>query len=366
MINEAAAAPGLFLQQPGSISSMGGIVAPTSSQTPFSGFGTGTATKAGYGSSVSGSGDKFPSLLPVAIQVAAKTIGFDLVGVVPMDAPVGFLPYLDYVYQGGNVDKQYEPFLVKLTGAVLAGAAGTGLIASVAAGTVYAIDGALTDDLIVQYVGRSRVDGEPIFKVISATDASNSIQDYLTTGSPVLKAVSAISSGAYAATGSALFTFSKSEKFELVSALENHISGFTSLSDDKWTGTGSTEASDVTGPFMGSTGLEMEGMTRSESEASRFRQMGLRMFTKFIEAKGDQIAISATVEQIQDLNRVWNFDVISMLENVAVNELAQSINKKIVDRVLALGKNHAAAIDFCSIAPAHASTTDVLAEWWRQ
>jgi hypothetical protein len=69
------------------------------------------------------------------------------------------------------------------------------------------------------------------------------------------------------------------------------------------------------------------------------------MFTKFIEAKGDQISISATVEQIQDLNRVWNFDVISMLENVAVNELAQSINKKIVDRVLALGKNHAAAIE---------------------
>jgi hypothetical protein len=41
-----------------------------------------------------GSGDKFPSLLPVAIQVAAKTIGFDLVPVIPMDSPVGFLPYL--------------------------------------------------------------------------------------------------------------------------------------------------------------------------------------------------------------------------------------------------------------------------------
>ena len=342
MINEASAAPGLFLQQPGSISAMGGIVAPTSTQTPFSGFGTGSVTKAGYGSSVSGSGDKFPSLLPVAIQVAAKTIGFDLVGVVPMDAPVGFLPYLDYVYQGGNVDKQYEPFLVKLTGAA------SGLITAMTVGTIYGIDGATgtsTDDLIIQYVGRSRVDGSPIFKVISAIDsASFSIQDYMV-GSPVLKAVSAISNGAYAVTGAGLFAFATTEKFELVSALENHISGFTSLSDDKWTGSGITEASDVTGPFLGSTGLEMEGMTRSESEASRFRQMGLRMFTKFIEAKGDQVAISATVEQIQDLNRVWNFDVISMLENVAVNELAQSINKKIVDRVLALGKNHAAAIE---------------------
>jgi hypothetical protein len=34
-----------------------------------------------------------------------------------------------------------------------------------------------------------------------------------------------------------------------------------------------------------------------------------------------------------------------MLENVAVNELAQSINKKLVDRVLALGKNHAATVE---------------------
>ena len=344
-INEAAAAPGLFLQQPGSISAMGAISAPTSSMTPFTGGG---ATKAGYGASVSGSGDKFPSLLPVAIQVAAKTIGFDLVGVVPMDSPVGFLPYLDYVYQGGNVDKQYEPFLVKLTGAVLAGSAGTGLIASITAGTIYGIDGALSDDLIIQYVGRSRVDGTPIFKVISATDsATASIQDYLTTGTPLLKAVSAISSGAYAVTGSALFTFSKDEKFELVSALENHISGFTSLSDNEWTGTGSTEATDVDGPFLGSTGSQANfgGMTRANAEVSKFRQMGLRMFTKFIEAKGDQVAISATVEQIQDLNRVWNFDVISMLENVAVNELAQSINKKLVDRVLTLGATHKTALE---------------------
>jgi hypothetical protein len=68
-------------------------------------------------------------------------------------------------------------------------------------------------------------------------------------------------------------------------------------------------------------------MKREESESSRFRQMGLRMFTKFIEAKTDQVAISASVEQIQDLNRVWNYDVVSMLENVAVNDLAQSINK---------------------------------------
>jgi hypothetical protein len=129
----------------------------------------------------------------------------------------------------------------------------------------------------------------------------------------------------------------------LVSALENHISGFTSASDADWV---DSAAPQLQGSYLNtSSGYEPEGMTRANSEASKFRQMGLRMFTKFIEAKADQVAISATVEQIQDLNRVWNFDVISMLENVAVNELAQSINKKIVDRVLALGKNHATTIE---------------------
>jgi len=50
-----------------------------------------------------GSGDKFPSLLPLAIQVAAKTVGFDIVPVIPMAGPTGVLSYLDYVYAGGTL-----------------------------------------------------------------------------------------------------------------------------------------------------------------------------------------------------------------------------------------------------------------------
>jgi hypothetical protein len=333
MINEAQAAPGLFLQQPGSISAMGGIVAPTSSQTPFSGYGAGSLTKAGYGSAASGSGDKFPSLLPVAIQVAAKTIGFDLVGVVPMDSPVGFLPYLDYVYQGGNVDKPYEPYLIKFKNLTISTA--------FVEGSNYGVSE--SDNLVLQYVGKSRIDGDPIFKVIAASDA----QELTGTASTAIFQVGGGNiniagpfTSATTVSGANVATWvDGTTTVELVSALENHISGFTSVSDDTYATT------DFNGPFLGSTGTQMEGMTRANGEASKFRQMGLRMFTKFIEAKGDQIAISATVEQIQDLNRVWNFDVISMLENVAVNELAQSINKKLVDRVFALGKNHAATIE---------------------
>jgi Major capsid protein Gp23 len=322
-INESQAAPGLFLQQPGSISAMGAISAPTSSMTPF----TTAGAKNGYGAGVSGSGDKFPSLLPVAIQVAAKTIGFDLVGVVPMDSPVGFLPYLDYVYQGGNIDKQYEPYLIKIKGLTISTA--------FVAGSNYGVNNG-SDDLVMQYVGDSRVDGLPIFKIINAAEAGSLTGTYFVAGGGNVDIAGPFSSTT-TVSGSTVATWvDGTSSVELVSALENHISGFTSVSDDNYATT------DFDGPFLGTTGSQSNffGMKREEAEVSKFRQMGLRMFTKFIEAKGDQVAISATVEQIQDLNRVWNFDVISMLENVAVNELAQSINKKLVDRVFKLGAVH--------------------------
>lgn len=325
-INEAVA-PGLFLQQPGSISAMGSIHAPTNTMTPFIG-----GVKQSY--SNSGSGDKFPSLLPVAIQVAAKTIGFDLVGVVPMDAPVGFLPYLDYVYQGGNIDQQYEPFVIKIEGIVGA----TVLTAGGTFSQLIAGDNATISDgsgnLTIQFIGFSRVDGVAMWKVVSDySDGTKKITDFVNTG----KVITTVTIGGLASVKT--YTLLATNTPGLASALENHISGFTSTSDDNY----ATEAWD--GPYLGANGTQMEGMKREVAEVSKFRQMGLKMFTKFIEAKGDQVAISATVEQIQDLNRVWNFDVISMLENVAVNEVAQSINKKLVDRCFVLGAAHKTNIE---------------------
>lgn len=333
-VNEATV-PGLFYQQPGSVSAMGSISAPTGSMTPFSGFGTGTATKASYASS--GSGDKFPSLLPVAIQVAAKTIGFDLVGVVPMDAPVGFLPYLDYVYQGGNVDKEYDPFVVRIEAVKGATSFTTGefTFSQVSSGDTATITVAGVGDLTLSFIGFSRVDGTSMWKVISDTSEDESsdasLADYITTGETLTMTSGTTNTGTY--------DFVAANTPQLASALENHISGFTTSSDANYA------TDDWDGPYLGSTGTQIEGMKREVAEVTKFRQMGLKMFTKFVEAKGDQVSISATVEQIQDLNRVWNFDVISMLENVAVNEVAQSINKKLVDRVFALGALHKTNID---------------------
>ena len=308
--------PGVFFQTPGSLGGfMGNPSAPTQGMTPFSG-----GAKNSYGADSNGSGDKFPSLLPVAIQVAAKTIGFDLVPVIPMDSPVGFLPYLDYLYAGGRTSgSTFDPYMVKLEGLKAANFAGD----LVSGNTVTVAGGEFT----AEFVGYSRVDGTVIIKILS--DTTTAPGDTTPDGEYTNNAV----------TINGNLSNTTVTGVSLVSALENHISGFTSSSDDSYA------TDNWSGSYLPSTGDVVGSMKRADGENSKFRQMGLRMFTKFVEAETDQVSISATVEQIQDLNRVWNYDVISMLENVAVNDLAQSINKRLVDRVLTLAEVHQAEVE---------------------
>jgi len=309
-------APGVFFQTPGSLGGfMGNPQAPTFNNggTPFS-----AGVKNSYTATGNGSGDKFPSLLPVAIQVAAKTIGFDLVPVIPMDSPVGFLPYLDYLYAGGRTGAgDFDPYLVKIEGVTSAS-----FSTVPAPGDVITVGGSGAGDFDLTFVGYSRVDGQLIAKVVE-DNGTNTLASSIITNTITINGDT--SSGV--ATG-----------VSLVSALENHISGFTSVSDADYATTA------FNGSYLPATGDVPGSMRREAGENSKFRQMGLRMFTKFVEAETDQVSISATVEQIQDLNRVWNYDVISMLENVAVNDLAQSINKRLVDRVLQLADVHSAEV----------------------
>lgn len=324
-------APGQFLQTPAALPGMGNPVAPTPSQTPFT-----AGAKNSYADS--GSGDKFPSLLPVAIQVAAKTIGFDLVPVVPMDSPVGFLPYLDYLYTGGRTDTSFEPYLVKLEGVT----ADEFATAPTAGGAVVWTTPASAPT--ATFVGFSRVDGHLIIKIVDDNGVTGNVAAAIQAGGNLVT-VGGVAQGTPSTVAAA--------NVQLVSALENHISGFTSVSDDDYASTA------FSGPYLGATGSVPGSMSREAGEQSRFRQMGLRMFTKFIEATTDQVAISASVEQIQDLNRVWNYDVISMLENVAVNDLAQSINKRLVDRIFKLADTHNAEID--AVEGTGITTLDLLA-----
>jgi hypothetical protein len=130
----------------------------------------------GAAGAATGSGDKSPTLLPLAMQVAAQTIGLDLVPVVPMAGPMGLLSYLDFTYEGGTVKLgATAPTYIKT-----------------------ALAKAGTDVL----VGTSRIDGKNIIKIEDAITAEE-----------------ANVAGRYA-------------DAVLVAALEDHIPGFSGADAD--------------------------------------------------------------------------------------------------------------------------------------
>ena len=258
-----------------------------------------------------GSGDKFPSLLPLAIQVAARTIGFDIVNVIPMSGPTGVLTYLDYVYAGGNTDTNIKPEVIKLS-------CTTAFTTSVAVGAAYTI-GASGASLSLTFIGYSRIDGQPIFKI-----ENNAANPAVAPTIATTAATGFLIAGATATASASFGTITAS----LVKALEDHIQGFA--------GAGANNTSNLYGPYTEGTQMG-DAMDRGTGEGAYFNTMGLKAYTKFVEAKTFQVAASVTTEQIQDLNKQYGIDVVSMIENALVNEVSQSINKNILSRAFALG-----------------------------
>lgn len=328
-----------------------------------------------------GSGDKYPTLLPLALKVAAKTIGFELVNTTPLDGPTGVLPYMDYVYSGSK-----QPF-----GATPAYSAGTqnpkansqsnapfemyglphAFKASIAPGEATIVDGSTTDssaavklspaqikrmlkgasampagttlvskmdvldggmqnpahkadELVVEFIGWSRIDGDPMFKVVSGTQ---SLGAYFNGGALDFEAV-------YTPVGTAeeVNVVLTLHAPRLISMLEDQIQGFTGAGErdrDAWYGT-----------YQDGTTL-YEPMSRGTGEQTMARQLSLQLFTKHVQVGTIMVGCAVTQEQVTDLQKQWGIDVIKMVENAGINELSATINRHITSRLFALGwKNH--------------------------
>ena len=305
------------------VNGMGSVQPPVFPQTTQAGSVGGLSPNAGfYSSTWQGSGDKFPSLLPLAIQVAAKTVGFDIVPVIPMSGPSGVLSYLDYVYAGGKLSPNANQ--VGTTAAEALAVAPTMIkvpvgstAATMTVGTTYYITqvGSAGAYLTTAFVGYSRIDGYPIFRITAVT-AGETVAAVVTAGALIGSAPNSNSIGNAAGVAS------------LVKALEDHIQGFS--------GAGFYDDQDFQGPYVNGQ-KTYNPMLRSVAESTYYNSMGLTTFTKFVEADTFQVAASVTTEQIQDLNKQFGIDVISMIENALVNEVSQSINKHILSRAFQLG-----------------------------
>jgi hypothetical protein len=247
-----------------------------------------------------GSGDKAPTLLPLAMQVAAQTIGLDLVPVVPMAGPMGLLSYLDFTYAGGRLDNAEAPTYVKA--------------AEAAAGTsdLNLTNGAPTAGTSAGYefVAASRIDGKSIFRVIGDLVEANVAADLAVAASSTTTDLDV----------------------ELVKALDDHIPGFS----------GNTDGS----PY-----------SREDGESTADRLMGMSLFSKSVAAETFQVAAAVTREQVQDLKQ-FGVDAVAQVESVLTNELTQSINAHILRAMRALAETGISAVDLDpTLAPAYGGET---------
>lgn len=305
-------------------------------------------TAVGQGQSASkGSGDKWPALLPMALQVAARTIGFDLVNTIPQQGPTYVIPFLDYVYSGSKspygatpsydgatanpkigsklgdkVDPAYSlyeaphAFKCKITAdaskadyidAIRVEDASAGYVALTANGKT----------MKVNFIALSRIGADPMFKVLGESK-NVSLGTLFGTDASIDVSIGNVEFSLY--------------RPRLISALEDQIQGFTGAGQydsDAWTGTFQDDQ------------VMYEPMDRGTGEMQYPRQMSLKVFTKFGQVGTQSIAVSVTQEQVQDLQKQWGIDVLKLVENAAINELSQSINKHILSRLFALGwRNH--------------------------
>jgi len=349
-----------------------------------------------------GSGDRPFSLLPLAMQVAAQTVGLDLVPVVPMQGPMGVLTYLDFVYGGGRgsgapvngaLDTSAAPLLIKFSATNNDGTAflvndvlyadqynsSSTALTPVAANLAFA-------SYELTFVGVSRIDGLQIFRVranntaqglttantnLGATSTnvgSNYAQGSELAASTIYNSIVAQPAAAVAgsatcklyglaralatsvragsaatdmgagATITVMASCAAAPSLGLVKALEDHITGFSGNAfqptNDPATGFPAFGTENINGndPYQ-----------RGVGESTVDNIMGLSLFNKSVAAETFQVAAAVTREQVQDLKQ-FGIDAVAQVEAVLVNELTQSINKYILDRIFRNGTTNAVNI----------------------
>ena len=356
-LNEDAFQVGLGANNPNS--TFGGVYSPYS--TLYNTPGVGNVVPAGKpaltgsdyaNDQYNGSGDKYPALLPLALKVAAKTIGFELVNTTPLAGPSGVLPYMDYVYAGSKqpygatpaydrnnanphwtaqanntpyslygLPHAFKAVLTTADSSVSVLNAKKALMkAGLSAGVKLTakVEGNIV--LAVEFVGWSRIDGDPMFKVVNGTQ---SLGDTFAAGEVTLE-------------GDAGMTMTLRAP-KLISMLEDSLQGFAGAGEfdnDPWAGT-----------FQDGTVL-YEPMSRGTGEMTAPRQISLQLFTKNIQVGTIQVGCAVTQEQVTDLQKQWGIDVVKIVENAGINELSQTINRHITSRLFGLGwKNHCKLVE---------------------
>jgi hypothetical protein len=276
-----------------------------------------------------GSGDIPMSTLTMSLEVAAQTIGFELVPVIPSNGPWAMLSYMDFPYAGGKLGKINEtvydgkgtgdsnkPIYIKVRYSIKykTGKSKADLVPA-AAGTPIVMTFTNSDStpkvFVGNFLGFSRIDNSIILKVVNCGDANTSIADVFAS------AVTMTATGV--ADGSNVLDTQEAQLVtpDLVSGAADHIQGFANFYD------GSDDP-----------------MTRAQNETGVGNTIGARMFTKLVQMGGFEVTGAVTRQQLQDMP-LYGVDVIGKVLQAMQNEISQGINNRILDRVFKLGVTNA-------------------------
>ena len=269
-----------------------------------------------------GSGDIPMSTLSMSLEVAAMTIGLELVGVIPSQGPWAMLSYMDFPYAGGklgrlnetNMDGKGEgdsnkPIYIKFNVKIKDGEK-----AKIKMGDFVKVDNGTTH-MIGQFIGFSRIDGNMIVKVVECNDANTSIADVFEKEITDVKYHT--NKGDIDGSGTKLNENNQTMRPELVSTAADHVQGFSNF-------------------FDGGD----EPMTRAQNETGVGNTIGARMFTKMIQMGSYEVTGSVTRQQLQDMP-LYGIDVVGKVLEAMQNELSQAINNRILDRLFKLGVTNA-------------------------
>ena len=299
-----------------------------------------------------GSGDVGQNLLPVAMKIAAQTIGLDLVAVKPTPGPKIDLLYIDFQYDDTrSTDGDERPQVFKLqastpakqtaianelirvlgsatqtTGGLQGGRVFVTDFSASSAGNVTATDPATaTKFRKLEFLGFSRVDGYPMFRAwrqantahtataVAANNGTGAFWSFDQTRNSFSPTQSMADQLIFVGTASA-----SGSTIQLVSALEDHIPGFSA----NWTSKLSS------GDYP---------MDRQSDDDSYAGVIGPKISSKTIAVGTIEVSSALRRTEIEDIKANTGMDIVQKMESILVNELSQTISKQIVAKIFEMG-----------------------------
>lgn len=264
-----------------------------------------------------GSGDMPMSTLTMSLEVAAMTIGLELVPVIPANGPWAMLSYMDFPYAGGKLGKinetaldgkgegaENKPIYIKVPLTIVYAEGKSKK--DIPANATITFENAEGKKLTSTFIGFSRIDNSIIVKVVDCGDKDTSIADVFASKVSMWNIQGVTNFAADGADAQLV-------RPDLVAGMADHVQGFANF-------------------FNG----DAEPMTRAQNETGVGNTIGARMFTKLVQMGAYEVTGTVTRQQLQDMP-LYGVDVIGKVLEAMQNQISQEINNRILDRVFKLG-----------------------------